>query len=29
MSGEHIPEHLFDTDEMKTMWLEVNRHVVT
>ncbi|KAK0707347.1 isoprenoid synthase domain-containing protein [Lasiosphaeris hirsuta] len=29
MSGGHIPEQLFDTPELKTMWFELNRHIVT
>jgi len=29
MGGSHIPEHLFDTEEVKTLWFEINRHIVT
>lgn len=29
MSGGHIPQQLFDTPELKTMWFELNRHIVT
>lgn len=28
MCGKHIPIELFDTEEMKTMWFELNRHIV-
>ena len=29
MSGGCIPRQLFDTDAMRTMWLESNRHIIT
>ncbi|KAM7189916.1 Isoprenoid synthase domain containing protein [Naviculisporaceae sp. PSN 640] len=28
MCGKHIPPELFNTEEMKTMWFELNRHIV-
>ncbi|KAK0642148.1 isoprenoid synthase domain-containing protein [Cercophora newfieldiana] len=29
MSGGHLPESFFDTEEMGSMWYELNRHIVT
>lgn len=27
MGGSHIPENIFNTDEVKTLWFELNRHI--
>ncbi len=29
MSGKHIPEHLLETVEVRSLWFELNRHIVT
>ncbi|KAK0629375.1 isoprenoid synthase domain-containing protein [Bombardia bombarda] len=28
MCGGHIPERIYDTPELKTLWFELNRHIV-
>ncbi|KAK3998261.1 isoprenoid synthase domain-containing protein [Cladorrhinum sp. PSN332] len=29
MAGVHLPEEMYETDEMKALWFELNRHIVT